>query len=358
MTEIRKQVVFVDSDHSDDVDHSHNDFSINFEDAQIRCDEDEIISMELFDLVAVNSVYQIEKGINDRFFVEWYLAAGSSFNRVWIEIPIGRYTGTSVATILQTMLNNYVTPLVWTVVYDRLTHKLTFDVASWGSTADLHVAFIMDPLTIARILPPDPPTNFIYSSKFVNVVLGISTKVEPGVIDSNHHTQYVTTFGSHEIIAHFRKGVHPSQSARFTSNVPINLGGALTSFTINTDIPNDNLETTPSLDDGMKYSSIMARIPVMVPTGGVIYYHTISDNNIRILLPQKYVDRIRFTIRDSQDGPVQFKQSIQFTLIFKVSKRYNRELNDPTTLFLQMIEYLKDISMINKMLFISKNSSE
>ena len=102
----------------------------------------------------------------------------------------------------------------------------------------------------------------------------------------------------------------------------------------------------------------MARVPVMVPTGGVIYYHTISDNNIRILLPQKYVDRIRFTIRDSQDGPVQFKQSIQFTLIFKVSKRYNKELNDPTTLFLQMIEYLKDISMINKMLFISKNSSE
>ena len=356
MTEIRKQIVFIDSSHSDDINFNHNDFSINFSDAQIRCEDDENITMELFDFVGVNSVYQIEPGINDRFFVQWVINAfGQPTNRYWIVIPKGNYTGTTLAAKLQTLLGA-AAQLTWSVTFDSVSHEFTFDVTSWGSTSDLLVEFVLNP-NIATTLPPSPPSDgSIYSSPSVQTVLGVSLKTDPGTVDTNHNSQYIESIYNGEIKVHFRKGDHSSsQSARFISNVPISLGGALTSFTLNTNIPNKNLETTPSLVEGMKYSSVMARIPVMVPTGGVIYYHTMTDNNIQLILPQRYVDNIKFTIRDAEDGPVQFKQKVQFTLIFRVKKKFNKELNDPTSLFGQMIEHLKDIAMINKMSFISKN---
>ena len=79
-------------------------FTFNFADRQMSCGEDEVITMELFDFFCQHSVGGVNSD-NNKFL----------WNDTLIEIPAGNYTGTTLASTLQTEINAQLTARTKTI---------------------------------------------------------------------------------------------------------------------------------------------------------------------------------------------------------------------------------------------------
>ena len=92
---VSRQLLFIDSTHRDDEGDHHSVFKINLSGNQIRCKEDEQISLQLYDFCTVNSSESIETGVNDRFYVVIH-EGSTQLAKNWIVIPPGKYTATQL----------------------------------------------------------------------------------------------------------------------------------------------------------------------------------------------------------------------------------------------------------------------
>ena len=100
--EDRSRFVFCDNIDRDSGTSAH--FTFNFADRQMSCGEDEVITMELFDFFCQHSVGGVNSD-NNKFL----------WNDTLIEIPAGNYTGTTLASTLQTEINAQLTARTKTI---------------------------------------------------------------------------------------------------------------------------------------------------------------------------------------------------------------------------------------------------
>ena len=116
--------IFVDSRYRTTDSNSDSDFKIQLG-RNIYLPDDSIMHIE--SCVIPHSWYTIEKGINDRMYLQ--VVQGSTKTYTIITIPSTNYIGSSLQTVLQSSLN-YAYPNVFTVTYDSLKNNITISIAT------------------------------------------------------------------------------------------------------------------------------------------------------------------------------------------------------------------------------------
>ncbi len=124
--EERTRFVFCDNTHRDGG--SPDSFTFNFADKQISCGEDEIITMELYDFFCQNNAGHGVNENNNKFL----------WNDTLIEIPVGSYTGTTLASTLQTEINSQ---LAARTKYVKKTNTYTQHINGVNITTDAAFEF-------------------------------------------------------------------------------------------------------------------------------------------------------------------------------------------------------------------------
>lgn len=412
--EERTRFVFCDNTHRDGG--SPDSFTFNFADRQITCGDDEVITMELYDFFCQNNAGHGINENNNKFL----------WNDTLIEIPVGSYTGTTLATTLQTEINSQ---LAARTKYVKASAPYTRHITNVGSiTTDsafgagplrdgvfggsnidyaankVSVTFdnnrfkIDIDLSTASLSDPTHQTGVVYTGGVIAYGAFLSTSSEGYLFKAFNPNAVSVGFDLNELNGKSAKhlGLHPFESTplnltnkEFVENsfiickdaagvatiiandegdpshigtirtLPqtINISSALNAIDLHTDIPNDNLTTTLESNDKLQPTSRFARIPVLVPPAAFVYYHCNGSNEQRLLMPNKYVNSITFTTTNNYEEPVVIAGHVQFTLIFNTVKKAIIQHNEHA-MFAEMINYLKDISMINKMEFISQKKLE
>ena len=116
--------IYVDSRYSTADSNSDSDFRVQLG-RNIYLPDDCIMHIE--NCVIPHSWYTIEKGINDRMYLQVF--NGNQTNYAVITIPSTNYVGSSLQTVLQSALNS-VYPALFTVSYDSLKNNITINIST------------------------------------------------------------------------------------------------------------------------------------------------------------------------------------------------------------------------------------
>lgn len=390
-----------------------SEFTFNFLDSNITCEDDEVITVELFDFLCQNSISQISE-LNNKFV----------WNSTLIEITTGDYTPTQLATQLTTDINTQLaarSKYTWglaseydffggapdhpknqapiTVTFNSHTNKLKIsaDVSqllyvNMLFTVELFFfkddQFFQNPnlnVDLYNINPP--PTRYFIPQSFGNYNrIAYSNEVsqqhpvaggaqwsledltgdsalllgfvkEPKTIDERKPN--VAGF-VRDLNYHIDK-IYPFDMSfrqiQFDMHAPgtVNISHKFNAIDIHIlNIPTHNSETRLESKGHVKYSSRFARIPVLVPRGAFIYYQSMG-NNQKMTLPDQSVNHLKFLMTNNYGEQIAVSGHVQFTLLFKILKKPTKD-NSNVELLSRIEAHLKEIETINKMDFISQKN--
>jgi hypothetical protein len=115
---------------------------------------------------------------------------------------------------------------------------------------------------------------------------------------------------------------------------------------LHSNIPNQNLMSLPD-SEHLQKSTILSRIPILVPHFSNIYFNSSGNENYRQKLPHKRLDTINFKITDSKMRTLELNDDFVLTVsITRVPKR--DKAND------ELLNLVREIHKIEKLKFISE----
>jgi hypothetical protein len=237
------------------------------------CPSNQSILISLHSATIPYSFYNIREGVND--IVPVYNTTGAS--TTLLQIPTGNYTAATLSKKLETLMSGLTGIGDVVVAFDRTTMKFLFQT--------------------------DVADNNKLKFKFAETTAGAFIELGFG---ENEESSFLTNTGI------------------YSTNV-VDVNGSVHGVYLRTNLSLDG--SYDSLSKGL--STILARVPIDVNFGGVLFFNPINGSVHKIEIPAKYVHTLTLRLTDERNrlldlNGLNFVVSIQFDFVNK-----NKEIVPP-----------------------------
>lgn len=244
------------------------------------CPSNQSILMSLHSATIPYSFYNIRVDVNDKIPVY----NSSTAAKTILQIPAGNYTASTLSKKLETLLS------------------------SVGGIGDIAVSF--DRTTM----------KFLYQSDVAD-----NNKLRFEFSDTSEGAYIELGFGESETSAYM------TNTGIYSSNV-VDVNGSVHGVYLRTNLSLDG--SYDSLTKGL--SSILARVPINVNFGGVLFFNPVDGNVHKIEIPTTYIHTITLRLTDERNRLIDLNG-----LNFVVSLQFDFVNKEKTKVPIEPIRYLK-----------------